>query len=141
MKLLLKYPKAKSILCAYSIPRMPRFKHEEYSDDGETGWGRILMNVIKRNYLSNIAFFVVRKSKIGNIGASRFGLIKQALKDIMSSSPYNKFTNTRQFLEEDPTHQVPSTPRGSYTARDVCGKLPNKRGNLRGRPPVNKQQA
>ena len=112
---------------------MPRYTHEEFCDDGEVGGGRILMNVIKRSHLTNIALFVVRKSKSVNIGASRFGLIKESLKSVMSARPYNVYINARQALNEDPTKYVPPPNRGVNTTRNMRGGRSGRRSNQRGR--------
>ena len=101
MKLRLKYPLAKSIMCGYSIPGMPRYQHEEFCDDRETSGGRVIMNLIKKHHLSNIALFVIREQKGGNIGYKRFECIQQAIENVMSRKPYNKFTNSRQYLMPD----------------------------------------
>ena len=83
MKLRLKFPRARHILLGYSIPGMPRFRHEEYCDDKEIGGGKVIMNIIKRNKLSNIAIFVVRVQKGDKIGPKRFDMIRQAVESVM----------------------------------------------------------
>ena len=99
MRLRLKHPRAKHIVCAYTIPGMPRFKHEEYCNDGEIGAGKMLMNLIKINQLTNIAIFVVRTQNGGNIGSVRFEMMKQAVSNVMAHKPYNKYTNSKQELK------------------------------------------
>ena len=81
------------------IPGMPRFRHEEFCDDKEIGGGRMILNMIKRSQLSNIAIFVVRLHKSVNVGLKRFEMIQDAVLNVMSQQPYNKFTNSKQNMD------------------------------------------
>ena len=136
MKLRLKYPHAKSIMLGYSIPGMPRFSHEEYCDDKEVGGGKVIMNLIKRNRLCNIAIFVVRIHKNSNIGVKRFDCIRQAVLKVMEPKPFNKYTNSRQSITEEswPNNTLNSEKQG---VRPIRQRIRGGRAQMTGLRPVN----
>ena len=139
MKLRLKHPFAKSIMCAYSIPGMPRYNHEEMCDDKEIGGGRIIMNEIKKSQLTNIAIFVVQLHKGVNIGQMRFTLINQAIRKVMEKNPFNKYTNSRQSLKQNGLSQSAqkgeenTMRRGNGPTRSM--RLPRQTNTSRGNRP------
>ena len=135
MKLRLMFPQAAHILCGYSIPDMPRYSHEEYCDDGEVGGGRQLMNIIKKNRLTNIALFVVREQWGDKIGPERFSLMTQAIVNAMKAKPYNVFTNSTQMLAPDNIEEkIPQIQQRRALE-------PRMTRNPRGRPSVRRQSS
>ena len=137
MKLRLKHPTAKSISCSFSIPGMPRYKHEDFCDDKEIGAGRLLMNIIKKNQLTNIAIFAVRIQKSGNIGPKRFQMISQAVQNAMKCKPFNRYTNSKQELKSD-FDSVDAATQGNSIQQERGRKpirLNNRRVSNRGHYP------
>ena len=99
MKLRLVHPLAKHIICSYSVPGLPRFQHEEYCDDNETGAGKFIMNMMKASQLTNVAVFVVRYQHGEKIGNKRFELMTDAIISAFNMFPFNKYTNRNQILK------------------------------------------
>ena len=106
MKLRLMFPQGKHIMCAYNIPGMPRCYHEDYCEDKEIGSGRFLLNLIKRNNLTQIAIFVIRIQNGPKIGAMRFKLIEKAVQSAVNKNSFNKFMNANMTIETEQQNQV-----------------------------------
>ena len=140
MRLRLRFPTAKHLMLGYSIPGMPRFKYEEFCDDGEIGAGRIILSIIKKNQLTNIAIFVARIQHGGNIGPVRFNLIKQLVDKAMEKKPFNKFINARQVLKQNSTSGFDNPIRGHSTMGRRPGKAAPWRGGHRGNQRGNQLQ-
>ena len=85
------------------------------------------MNIIKTNKLTNIALFMVRIKKGGNIGTKRFDLIKQSIEMAMKGKPFNKYTNSYQQTEVNQVAQM-------APMNDII-RLPRARGARGGRRP------
>ena len=102
MKLRLVYPQAKHIICAYSIPGLPRCYHEDYCDDKEVGAGNYLLKLLQNNKITCMAFFVVRIQNGPKIGPKRFELMAQAVQNALGAYPFNKFVNANQQIDIQP---------------------------------------
>ena len=68
---------ATHILCAYRIYGKQLHILQDFSDDGEWGGGRHILDVLKKLGVYNIAVFVVRVHDGPNLGKDRFDIIKK----------------------------------------------------------------
>ena len=59
-KLKIVHAGARHIVCAFSIPGAEKHHCNDYCDDGETGAGRMLLNMMMENNITSRAIFVVR---------------------------------------------------------------------------------
>ena len=125
MKLRLIFPQAKHIICAYSIPGLPRCLHEDYCDDKETGGGNFLSKLLQKNSITCMAFFVIRIQEGPNIGPTRFEIMEMAVRNALQKNPFNKYVNANQVIT---TEQFKATDRTVKT--HVQGKY------QRGNPPI-----
>ena len=54
-------PSAKHVVCVYRLQGEPEYYNSDYSDDGETGTGRIVLEMLKRQQIENVVVFIARK--------------------------------------------------------------------------------
>ena len=117
---------ATHIMCAYRIFGAKVSRLQDYSDDGEHGGGRAILNIIKEAKIWNFAVFVVRHKFGSNLGKRRFELISEVAKMAISSYPgsleYGKsFTNQKLFKalnQQPPKTPVNSVPGSSQQVED-----------------------
>ena len=137
MKLRLLFPQAKHIVLGYVLPGMPRCYNEGYCDDGETGAGRILLQLLKKHKLRCLSIFVIRLQDGPKIGALRYTLLEKTAINAVNINSYNKFLNaTQQIIEEAPV-ELPSNRdlvriRGAPGPRRQRGRGLNNRGGRAG---------
>ena len=142
MKLRLIHPQAQHLICAYTIPGLPRCFHEGFCDDKETGAGRILMNMIKDNNLSNLALFVVRTQTGSKIGPIRFELIEKAAANAVGNHPINIYTNENMVIQPKQPKTVTKRDSNHGGAKYAKGYLQqNGRGRYHPRSPSTRSEA
>ena len=140
MKMRLTHPKAKSIICSFSVPGMPRYLHEDFCDDKEIDGGRFLMSLMKRSKISNAVVFVARYYKLHEkIGSKRFELMENAVVSAFERNPFNRFTNANQSIvrfEKRSTGAGNNSLNGlrNQSSSNVCryGVRGHGRGEMRG---------
>ena len=121
IKMKLKYPQSKHIVCVYNIPGIERHFCADYDDDGDTGVGRKLLGMMKNNNVSSRAIFLVRYSNGTKLGLDRFRLYMEAAKNAIKAHPYNKITKKEDVI----------TSMSPQKKNDFFKK--NARGNFNGR--------
>ena len=67
------------IMCGYRIFHAVAPLYQDYSDDGEWGGGRKILDALKTAGVFNVVVFVVRYHNGPNIGQARFGIIDEAV--------------------------------------------------------------
>ena len=75
------------IVCGYRLFNTRSSSHQDFSDDGETGAGRRLLEVIREMNIWNMAVFIVRYHEGPNLGKQRFELYSELAKDVITSVP------------------------------------------------------
>ena len=91
---------ATHIIGAYRIFGANHARLQDYCDDGEHGGGRRILNLMKEQNLFNLAIFIVRYKKGGDIGYKRFEIITELAKAAMHAIPAPLDTGHRDFAEE-----------------------------------------
>ena len=81
-------------MLGYSMSGMPRYEHEGFCDDQENEAGKLLLSLLKKNNLQNVAIFVVRIHNGPKLGQSRFNLIAKAVQNAVRKNPKNEFMQT-----------------------------------------------
>ena len=61
--------------------------HQDYSDDGEWGGARKILDALKLAGIFNVAIFVVRYHNGPNLGPRRFEIIESMAKDVIADYP------------------------------------------------------
>ena len=114
MKLRLSHPKARHILCAYSIQdgNEKLIDRTGHCDDGEHGASVKLLQILEENNITKKAIFVVRYYSGKKIGTDRFTCICEAAVECIKLNPYNALLNEDQFVHHDeevsqPEEEVP----------------------------------
>ena len=93
----LKNISATTVMCGYRIFGISYPNLQDYSDDGEYGGGRCILEVLKSNKVWNIAVFVVRYHDGPNLGVKRFQVIRDIVKNSLAGyrKPLNYGRNFR----------------------------------------------
>ena len=76
-KIKLQHASATHIICGYRIFGIKHHIYQDYSDDGEYGAGRKILNTLKQRSAFNIAVFIVRYKTGSNLGAARFAIFEK----------------------------------------------------------------
>ena len=76
---------ASHIMCGYRLFGAKISNLQDYSDDGEHGGGRYILNMLKELSVWNLAVFVVRYHDGPNLGQRRYQIISSLTKEIVSS--------------------------------------------------------
>ena len=80
-------PEARHVVCAYIIQHDQEMYGKDYSDDGEPGAGRVLLNMMERNNITQKAIFIARKYGGERMGSSRFVCYVKAGKSCLGLDP------------------------------------------------------
>ena len=91
---------AAHIVCGYRLFGKKFAKLQNYSDDGEIGGGRVILNTLKDLKLFNTAVFVVRVRDHKNIGSKRFQAIEDAACGALSRMEVAFNTGQREVNQE-----------------------------------------
>ena len=75
---------ATHIMCGYRIYGKELHILQDFSDDGEWGGGRRILEVLKKQGAFNIAVFVVRMHDGPNLGKERFEIIQRVAENALS---------------------------------------------------------
>ena len=100
MKIKLEHPGARHIVAVWCISGTKRHEVEDFQDDGEVGVGRICLQVMKENNITNRAFYIVRYYGGIKMGNDRFDCYIRVMKDALANSPTNRYTKTKQVIKE-----------------------------------------
>ena len=93
MKLRLMYPQANYIACAYIMPGILRYLFEDHEDDGGTGVGRSMLNIMRSNKIVNTAIFLVHIQGGASVGGAKFDIIAQVVARVINQNQYNNICN------------------------------------------------
>ena len=74
----------------------PQYLSSDFHDDGEAGSGRVLLQMLEERGLTDICVFVVRKYGGVKIGADRFKLYKEVVREVID--PNDMLFHKRQEL-------------------------------------------
>lgn len=72
-----KFASASHVVCVYRLPGKETPNLQDYSDDGEIGAGRVVLNLLREESLMNIVVFMIRFHGGQNLGPVRFDLIRK----------------------------------------------------------------
>ena len=104
---------ARHIVCAYYLPdHQSPFEQQGYCDDGESGAGRRLLNMLVQSQVGSRAVFVVRYYGGTRLGVDRFQCYEHALKGAIQQHPFNSVLKVEQKIDL-PTKKAaiqPGTP-------------------------------
>ena len=100
LKLKLKYPQAKHIVCVYQIPGAESYYNNNYCDDSNTGIGRRVLDLMSRNGITSRALFIARYSDGTKLGSKRFPMYLDAAKNTIEAMKYNPLTQTSQEVKQ-----------------------------------------
>ena len=75
------------IMCGYRLFGARFYNLQDYSDDGEHFGGKAILDSIKEMKVWNLAVFIVRYHNGPNLGQTRFKIIRELTKEILSSYP------------------------------------------------------
>ena len=78
---------ATHVMCGYRLFHALAPLYQDYSNDGEEGGGRRILDALKSAGVFNMCVFVVRYHEGPNIGVKRFEIITELSKDVISSFP------------------------------------------------------
>ena len=139
MHLRLAHPRAKHIICAYSIPGIPRYDCEDYCDDGEHGAGHYMPKTLQVSNVTNLAVFIVQYQHGQKIGSVRFQLMWNALQSAVQMHPLNPYTNHHMVLiqQVQDQHKVRSNiPKGGGPKYSEKNKGQQRSPRGKGNPPL-----
>ena len=139
-KLKLKIPDARHIVCAYVLKDVsPHYNAADCHDDGEHGAGRILLELLESNGLTDVMIFVARRYGGVKMSGERFKCYLEVAKEALD--PDNTFIKlvTRNTA---PKQQVFQSTVEQDTERDDISTyphphLPNKQGRQQHQHPQN----
>ena len=81
-------PKARHLMCAYNVSGM-----KDSCDDGEDHAGLLIAKMIKTANLTNVAIFMARETGPDQLGARRFDIIRDVVKELFQLLDFS--TNKR----------------------------------------------
>ena len=110
LKIKLKHPDARHLMCAYVVPAATEFEGKNFCDDEEDGAGQMILNMMLHNKIENRVIFVVRKYGGVRIGPIRFELILKVAEEVLAKNPFNITLNQNQNIEV--THSPPPQEDG-----------------------------
>ena len=111
-------PGARHVVCAYIIDYDQEIYAKDYHDDGETGAGRILLEIMERYGVKQKAVFIARKYGGVKMGVDRYTCYTNALKSCLGID-----------INDEPDLQQQSPPQNQHNRR---GNVSNYRGRGRG---------
>ena len=101
IKLKLIQPDARHIVCAYYLPGEPEYNNCDYCDDEEHGAGRAVLELLKRQNLSNRTVFIARKYGGTKLGPERLTCYTEAAINAIQKAPHNTITDEQQEINAD----------------------------------------
>ena len=78
---------ATHIMCGYRLFESDMISLQNYSDDGEHGGSRRILDVLKQSGVFNVAIFVVRYYGSKNVGKARFDAITELAEKMLGAIP------------------------------------------------------
>ena len=87
LKLRILHPRARHIMCGYVIDNIDDPDNKNFCDDDEIGGGRILLETLELNNITNRVLFVIRYYGDNKIGQDRFTCIRNAAISAIQKSP------------------------------------------------------
>ena len=100
VKVRILHPKARHIVCAYSIPSNNIYTGIDGCDDDEIGATKAIVNAMKEEEITHRLFLIVRYCGPTKLYAKRFEHYYQAAKIVLDENPTNKITGQGQMLLE-----------------------------------------
>ena len=119
MKLKLQHVAARHIICAYCLPGIETYYHQDYVDDGEFGAGRFLLQLLTPNHITRRAVFVVRYYSGNKLGQKRHDTMLQAAEDVLTKSTYNTILGVHQSTTLKTIKEIQSA-RGNKSALETA---------------------
>ena len=98
-KLKLVQPSARHIVCAYYLPGEPEYYNQDYCDDGECGAGRVILELLKRQNMTNRVVFVARKYGGSKLGPDRMNCYIESAVNVLQKTALNPITGQEQKLD------------------------------------------
>ena len=130
---------ARHVVCAWYIPNQAENLDEcDYQDDEEIGMGRYISQLLLENDMKYRAVFVARHYS-SKIGQERFAAYGEAVKAVITQSPFNQIIGKDQKILQDegrsPPAKKPSYGTQMNRTRPPHTQQPTRggRGGYRGR--------
>ena len=105
VQLKLNHPEARHIACAYIIDGVIH-SSRDFHDDGESGAGRILLQILTENKLSNTVVFVTRRYGGTRMGAARFVCYKQVARQALNLPPLEEQKRPPATTQRKQVHEM-----------------------------------
>lgn len=113
VKVKTKFASASHVVCAYRLPGKHSPTLQDYTDDGEIGAGRVILNTLKEEKLMNVVIFMIRHFGGQHLGPIRFDLMRK----VTQSAIQNLRTKLQEYDEEEANkHQRSDAPRNQPPA-------------------------
>ena len=104
------FPDALHVICIYFLPGQDSARCQDFCEDGETGAGNQLLDLMTENNLVHRALYIARYYGGKHLGPSRFQSYKEAMSSAISRSSYNSIIKKNQF---------PLKPKSKYPRKDT----------------------
>ena len=121
-------------MCGYRLFGTRFYQMQDFSDDGEAGGGRIILDQLKLSQIWNTAVFVVRYHQGPNLGKRHFEIIKTSTRDAIAAFP--KALNYGRFFQDT---ELLSILNGAENDKQKYLKTMRERAS-RGRKPNQQEQ-
>ena len=105
MKMKLKYPQAKHIVCAFKIPGEEQYYCSDYCDDGDHAVGRKILELMNKNEVNCRVIFVARYTDGTKMGPRHYAAYLEAAKNAIEQQQYNHLTKTTQTIMQMTSQQ------------------------------------
>ena len=101
-KIRLLHPRARHIVCCYNLKCNPVDNHilKDFCDDGDTGVGAYILDIMKMNNIEAKAFFIARYPGKMRPETSKFKPYVEAISKLLEIKPHNTVLKCKQGITE-----------------------------------------